>query len=230
MRFVSYILAAAVVAMAGYGAYVYQERYRPALKEAQDCRARLASLEEDYQHLQAKLEKAEQRLASHEADLAHVQEDYTRRIQELQKAVQEKDQLIQELQSRLSQQIKASARVQQENEKMKEEIERLKTALQAAEAHAYMLEQVGVKKQKALEIQREEQLDALRKKDQRIQELEMRLGALEETRDKLEAALQQCRKDNAELKKAVEEISNKQLAADKAPAKQEAPKTDKPGP
>ncbi len=224
MRLLSFALAAVIVAMVNYGAYFYQQRYQPAVKalaalkaREEGCRQRLAALEQDKRALADQLEGARQALASYEGQVTRIQEEHTQRLQELQQALQEKDRLIQELQDRLSQQIKASARVQREGERMREEIERLKTAVRAAEAHAYMLEQMGVKKQKALEAQREEQVEALQEKDRRIQELELRARALEEDRARLEEALLACQKENGELRKTVEELSQVQLASPKGP-------------
>jgi chromosome segregation ATPase len=132
-------------------------------------------------------------------ELAEVQSRHTQALQELQASVHEKDSLIQELQTRFAHLAKDSAEKQKDKESLEREVERLKTALDAARARAYMLEQTQVRKQQVLEAQQEEGVEDLSQKDRMIQDLMARVNTMERER----SALAKARADDG--RKAAEE-------------------------
>ncbi len=141
-------------------------------------------------------------------ELAEMQSRHTQALQELQASVHEKDSLIQELQTRFAHLAKDSAEKQKDKESLEREVERLKTALDAARARAYMLEQTQVRKQQVLEAQQEQGVEDLSQKDRMIQDLMARVNAMERERSTLAKARaddeRKAAEERASLKQALE--------------------------
>jgi chromosome segregation ATPase len=183
------------------------------------CLSEKGQLEEAKAAAQKQASDWEQQLFNQKRAVAEVQEHHNQTLQDLQNSISEKDQLIQELQTRLSRLAKDAADKQEDKKGLARDVEQLKTALEAARAHAYMLEQERTRKQEALEAQREEGIDDLKQKDDMIQRLQEHVQHLEHERAELRASAAQESKQHAQqqesLSAACDELKLKVQALEK---------------
>jgi chromosome segregation ATPase len=184
--------------------------------ERSEIKSHAAELESARQADQKNLQYLSQVRVAAQREIADVQVRHTEALQQLQTALREKDAIIQELQTRLSHLAKDSAEKQKAKESLEQDVERLKTALDASRARSYALEQAQLKKQQVLEAQQEQGVDELQQKDKMIQDLLGRVASLERERSGLTRAR------SGEARKAQENLDSLKRAAAASKQKAEA--------
>jgi chromosome segregation ATPase len=196
--------------LAGAAATVKQLRAETSACDSQrkEVQGRLAESQKARQEVQRQLSQAR---AVAQRELADLQAQHTQGLQQMQATLREKDAFIQELQTRFANLVKDTAEKQKAKESLEQEVDRLKTALDASRARASLLEQAQLKKQQTLEAQQEQGVDDLQQKDGMIQHLLARVAFLERERSAL------TKTHDEEAQKAKEELDSlkKALAVSK---------------